>query len=142
VGTPVRVVAAYVSAMLLRMTTRRRIMLDFGAVAPRMPTTGLVFAWLILGVAALAAEPRELTGFGSNPGNLRMFSYAPAGLPPAAPLVVLLHGCKQRAASFARDSGFLSACRAGEVRSAAARAEGAADPSLRRLHFSLDAGVV
>src|SRR5215212_1551350 len=56
----------------------------------------------------LAAEPREVTGFGSNPGNLRMFSHAPAGLPPGAPAVVLLHGCKQRAASFARDSGFLA----------------------------------
>jgi hypothetical protein len=26
---------------------------------------------------AIAAEPREETGFGSNPGNLRMFSYVP-----------------------------------------------------------------
>jgi poly(hydroxyalkanoate) depolymerase family esterase len=93
--------------MLSLMVTRRRVILDFGAVAHRAQITALAFAWLILGAAALAAEPREVTGFGSNPGNLRMFSYVPAGLPPGAPLVVLLHGCKQRAASFARDSGFL-----------------------------------
>jgi poly(hydroxyalkanoate) depolymerase family esterase len=62
----------------------------------------------MLGDATLAAEPRESTGFGSNPGNLRMFTYVPAALPQGAPLVVLLHGCKQRAASFARDSGFLA----------------------------------
>jgi poly(hydroxyalkanoate) depolymerase family esterase len=57
--------------------------------------------------AASAAEPREETGFGSNPGNLRMFSYAPAGLKTPTPLVVVLHGCKQKAATFARDAGWL-----------------------------------
>jgi poly(3-hydroxybutyrate) depolymerase len=45
-------------------------------------------------VAANAAEPREETGFGSNPGNLRMFSYVPANQELAAPLIVVLHGCK------------------------------------------------
>lgn len=39
-------------------------------------------------VAANAAEPREETGFGSNPGNLRMFSYVPADREAAAPLIV------------------------------------------------------
>ncbi len=34
---------------------------------------------------ANAAQPREETGFGSNPGNLRMFSYVPANQEPAAP---------------------------------------------------------
>ena len=29
--------------------------------------------------SAGVADPREETGFGSNPGNLRMFSYVPAG---------------------------------------------------------------
>lgn len=57
---------------------------------------------------ANAAEPRAETGFGSNPGNLRMFSYVPADLAPMAPLIVVLHGCKQRAATFARDAGWLA----------------------------------
>src|ERR1044072_2868497 len=57
---------------------------------------------------ANAAEPREETGFGSNPGNLRMFSYVPPDLKPAAPLIVGLHGCKQKAATFARDAGWLA----------------------------------
>ena len=35
---------------------------------------------------------RELTGFGANPGNLRMFAYAPKDLPAKAPLVIALHG--------------------------------------------------
>jgi poly(hydroxyalkanoate) depolymerase family esterase len=70
----------------------------------------LVAALLTLGVlgGANAAEPREETRFGSNPGNLRMFSYVPAGLGPADPLIVVLPGCKQRVATFARDVGWLA----------------------------------
>jgi poly(hydroxyalkanoate) depolymerase family esterase len=47
----------------------------------------------------------EFNGFGDNPGRLRMRAH----LPPVAagrPLVVLLHGCGQDAASFAVDSGW------------------------------------
>jgi poly(hydroxyalkanoate) depolymerase family esterase len=57
--------------------------------------------------ASLAAEVHEIMGFGSNPGRLRMYTYVPTDLPQGAPLVVLLHGCKQRAEYFARDSGFI-----------------------------------
>jgi poly(hydroxyalkanoate) depolymerase family esterase len=42
-----------------------------------------------------------VTGFGSNPGNLLMFTYAPPGLAPGAPLVVALHGCTQGASVYA-----------------------------------------
>ena len=72
--------------------------------------TGLVFLLLAM-TAAHAAEPREDTRFGSDPGNLRMFSYVPERLAPGAALVVVLHGCKQRAADFARDAGWLRARR-------------------------------
>jgi len=57
---------------------------------------------------ANAAEPRQETGFGSNPGNLRTFSYVPADREPAAPLIVVLHGCKQKATTFASDAGWLA----------------------------------
>ena len=71
-----------------------------------------VLAAAMLTIGALAgtdaAEPSEETAFGSNPGNLRMFSYVPAGLAPGAPLIVVLHGCKQKAATFARDAGWLA----------------------------------
>ncbi|HYZ31373.1 MAG TPA: PHB depolymerase family esterase [Crenalkalicoccus sp.] len=56
---------------------------------------------------ALAAAPVEVTGFGSNPGNLRMFKYVPDGLPASAPLVVVLHGCKQNARDYATDAGWI-----------------------------------
>jgi len=50
----------------------------------------------------------EMAEFGSNPGRLAMFAHVPAR-PVAAggPLIVLLHGCGQSAAAFARDSGWL-----------------------------------
>ena len=41
----------------------------------------------------------ETTGFGPNPGNLRMFSFVPHNLQPAPGLVVVLHGCGQTAAA-------------------------------------------
>lgn len=44
--------------------------------------------------------------FGSNPGGLGMYKYVPERLPPSAPLVVLLHGCTQSAASFDRGTGW------------------------------------
>lgn len=49
----------------------------------------------------------EVTGFGSNPGNLRMFRYAPQGLPPSSPLVVALHGCTQQASSYDDEAGWI-----------------------------------
>jgi poly(3-hydroxybutyrate) depolymerase len=67
--------------------------------------TAVVFSILAF-VTASAAEPRNEIGFGSNPGNLRMFSYIPAGLKTPAPLVVVLHGCKQKAPAFGRDAGW------------------------------------
>jgi len=48
----------------------------------------------------------EVTGFGSNPGELRMYSYVPERLPANAPLVVVLHGCTQSAASYNKGSGW------------------------------------
>lgn len=53
------------------------------------------------GLAALAPPLTEVTGFGSNPGALKMFRYAPAGLPAGRPLVVALHGCTQNALTYA-----------------------------------------
>jgi poly(hydroxyalkanoate) depolymerase family esterase len=45
--------------------------------------------------AALTA----VASFGNNPGNLAMYEYVPASLPAGRPLVLVLHGCSQTAAS-------------------------------------------
>jgi len=49
---------------------------------------------------------REIPGFGSNPGALRMFTYLPAGLADQSALVVVLHGCAQTAASYDYGAGW------------------------------------
>jgi poly(hydroxyalkanoate) depolymerase family esterase len=49
---------------------------------------------------------RELTNFGSNPGNLRMHVYVPDGVGPSPPLVVALHGCTQTAATYDQGTGW------------------------------------
>ncbi len=50
----------------------------------------------------------EVTGFGSNPGQVRMYQYVPPGLPPGAPLVVALHGCDQDARKYSGATGWNS----------------------------------
>jgi len=57
---------------------------------------------------AHAATVTEVTGFGTNPGNLRMFRYVPDGLPEGRPLVVALHGCTQDAAGYGTASGWVA----------------------------------
>ena len=49
---------------------------------------------------------REITGFGANPGNLRMFAHVPEQLPSAPALVVVLHGCGQSAAGYNEGAGW------------------------------------
>lgn len=65
---------------------------------------------LALGVSrpahANSASLTQVTGFGSNPGSLNMYSYIPANLPQGAPLVVALHGCTQNATDYYDDSGW------------------------------------
>ncbi|MFJ5033904.1 PHB depolymerase family esterase [Streptomyces sp. NPDC088560] len=56
--------------------------------------------------AAAAGTLQQVTDFGSNPGNLAMYEYAPANLPANAPLVVALHGCTQSASDYHTHSGW------------------------------------
>jgi poly(hydroxyalkanoate) depolymerase family esterase len=59
-------------------------------------------------VAPRPARLQELTGFGANPGNLRMFSYVPEDRVPNAPLVIVLHGCTQTAGEYDHGTGWSS----------------------------------
>ncbi|HWT31249.1 MAG TPA: PHB depolymerase family esterase, partial [Propylenella sp.] len=58
------------------------------------------------GVSEARSPLREVEDFGANPGELRMLTYVPEGLPAGAPLVVALHGCTQTAAGFDRGTGW------------------------------------
>jgi poly(3-hydroxybutyrate) depolymerase len=48
----------------------------------------------------------EMTDFGTNPGDLRMFSFVPEHLQPKPALVVVLHGCGQTAAGYDMGAGW------------------------------------
>ncbi|HYO51657.1 PHB depolymerase family esterase [Archangium sp.] len=59
-------------------------------------------------VEQLQQELAQVTSFGTNPGNLLMYTHVPAGMPTSAPLVVVLHGCTQTAAAM-EGSGWTAA---------------------------------
>jgi poly(hydroxyalkanoate) depolymerase family esterase len=48
----------------------------------------------------------EVTGFGANPGDLRMFSFVPEDLQQPPALVVVLHGCGQTATGYDLGAGW------------------------------------
>jgi poly(hydroxyalkanoate) depolymerase family esterase len=63
----------------------------------------------IYGRSALPGERSplvEITGFGTNPGALKMFAYVPETLPRGPALVVVLHGCGQTAAAYDFGAGW------------------------------------
>ena len=75
------------------------------------PPPSALAATAAVGIAVIAAPAQAasltpVTGFGSNPGNLAMYSYRPDGLPAGRPLVVLLHGCTQDATGYFTNSGW------------------------------------
>lgn len=83
-----------------------------GVLAGQIVTSG-VAAWLSLVNAGrpINQDGRviEVSEFGSNPGKLRMFAYAPnRRLVKGAPLIVVMHGCGQGAASFATETGWIA----------------------------------
>jgi feruloyl esterase len=58
------------------------------------------------GPDAPASHLTEVTGFGSNPGALRMFTHIPAHREGSPALVVVLHGCTQSAAGYDLGAGW------------------------------------
>jgi len=93
-----------------------------------MPFSRAIVATLLLAGSAVAATPAaadptgtaadvtvtvtaaitEVTGFGTNPGALRMYRYRPDGLPTGRPVVLALHGCTQDAAAYGTDTGWVA----------------------------------
>lgn len=89
------------------------VLSDCNALLSRRASRTRMLRWqaaAFLAIAGLLCLPAfaqtEVTGFGSNPGNLRMFKYVPPGLPANAPLVVAMHGCSQSAASYDAETGW------------------------------------
>lgn len=61
---------------------------------------------LLLCAQSLADQFQSLRDFGSNPGDLRMWFYQPEPAVERLPLVVALHGCRQKARDYAENSGW------------------------------------
>jgi poly(hydroxyalkanoate) depolymerase family esterase len=59
----------------------------------------LAIAAVMLAASTASAALTSVPSFGTNPGNLVMYEYVPAGLATGRPLVLVLHGCSQTAAS-------------------------------------------
>lgn len=86
---------------MLRVRTARVI-----AAAAALTAAGTLVAISQATPAAAAGSFGQVGNFGSNPGNLAMYSYLPASLPSNAPLVVALHGCTQSASDYYQHSGW------------------------------------
>ncbi len=82
--------------------------IDFLRRLPKL--NGLRFAETARG-AGQHSPLAEITGFGTNPGNLRMFAFVPAQLQQPRALVVVLHGCGQTAASYDLGAGWSTLAR-------------------------------
>ncbi len=64
------------------------------------------------GASADTSSPlTEVTGFGDNPGALRMYEFVPAQLQKSRALVVVLHGCGQTAATYDLGAGWSTLAR-------------------------------
>jgi poly(hydroxyalkanoate) depolymerase family esterase len=72
---------------------------DFKAIAEN-------FRFDIPGQAYPASPLESVPGFGTNPGDLKMWMYVPQQAPDRPPLVVVLHGCGQTAAGYDHGAGW------------------------------------
>ena len=68
-----------------------------------------LLAGLLVGTtpAHAAAAISQVTGFGTNPGALKMYRYQPDDLPAGRPVVVAMHGCTQTAAAYGTGTGWV-----------------------------------
>jgi poly(hydroxyalkanoate) depolymerase family esterase len=72
-----------------------------------LPKLNQINGWGGWGPRQVVDSPlAEITGFGPNPGDLRMFAYVPENLQPVPGLVVVLHGCGQTAAGYDLGAGW------------------------------------
>ncbi|MFB7509302.1 extracellular catalytic domain type 1 short-chain-length polyhydroxyalkanoate depolymerase [Streptomyces broussonetiae] len=91
---------------MLHSTWRRFFRRTALAAALGAFAAGLTVVTPLAASAAAAGTLQQVSNFGSNPGNLAMYEYAPSGLPAGAPLVVALHGCTQSASDYHANSGW------------------------------------
>lgn len=67
---------------------------------------GAIVSFCTINGPASAGTLTQVTGFGTNPGNILMYRYVPDNLTAGRPLVVVLHGCTQSAADMDVETGW------------------------------------
>src|SRR5687768_10470921 len=94
---------------------RRRVNVLAAIATASLAVAGAV-AVVALAPPAAAATLTEVTNFGFNPSNIRMYEYVPASAPAGAPILVAAHWCGgdgpamyngTEIASFADQFGFI-----------------------------------
>ena len=62
---------------------------------------------LLAAIRLIAQGPiTAVSGFGTNPGQLNMYTYVPSGITGSAPLVIAMHGCTQNAITYSNQTGW------------------------------------
>ncbi|GGO46521.1 hypothetical protein GCM10012287_17080 [Streptomyces daqingensis] len=107
------------AALLSTVVTTVALTLLAGATASAEPPSSEPSA----DAGARAAGLEKVEDFGSNPGGLGMYRYTPDGLPAGSPVVVVLHGCTQDAATYFEGAGWKSFADAGGFSVVAAQQE-------------------
>ena len=69
-------------------------------------TCSLILSVFITVNALSQGALTPVSSFGTNPGNLNMYYYAPSGITQSVALVVAMHGCTQTASTFSTQSGW------------------------------------
>ncbi|WP_230466093.1 PHB depolymerase family esterase [[Actinomadura] parvosata] len=92
------------------MQARRRGYAGFaGALAALVAVAATVLAMFLAGAPrASAAALTEVTGFGNNPGGLRMYIYVPDRVAAKPGVLVAMHGCNGWAPGFHQGTEFAS----------------------------------
>jgi poly(hydroxyalkanoate) depolymerase family esterase len=99
--------------VVVRRRPRAAVVVAAAAALPHLtacsapdPTAGVP-----VGSVSSALTLEKVANFGTNPGALEMYRYAPQNMPQNAPLVVAMHGCSatqdcSQAEAFSSDSGW------------------------------------
>lgn len=80
--------------------SKRRFVGAVGAVLALLGCGGISPSEETPSLGEVTSALTQVTGFGTNPGNLKMWKHVPASMPANAPLVVAMHGCTQTASAY------------------------------------------
>lgn len=61
---------------------------------------------ILFNITLLGQTINQVSDFGTNPGNLNMYTYIPTGINGSAPVVIAMHGCSQTANIYAQQTGW------------------------------------